>query len=87
VDDKRGDETVDGLYAAMERNEAREAKRVHQRAKPYAGELVILLQRIIELSGECERAMQAGDRPGFLSWAERRDVAIFAASDFIGRHF
>ncbi len=78
--------TVDGLYAAMEQSESREARRVHRQAKPLAGELVILLRRIIETAGECERAAQAGNRVGFLSWAERRDMAIFAADDFLSRY-
>ena len=78
---------MDGLYAAMAESEAREAKRVHQRAKELAGELAILLRRIVETAGECQKAMERNDRPAFVSWAERRDMAIFAADDFMARHF
>ena len=76
----------DGLYAAMEKSDARMAKNLHRAAKPLAGELVVLLRRIIGTAGECERAAQAGDRPAFISWAERRDTAIFAADDFLSRY-
>jgi len=71
-----------GLYATMNKEQVRRARRIHKLAKNRAGELVVLLQRIIEFSAKHE---QSQDNPGALSWAERRDLAIFAADDFLSR--
>jgi hypothetical protein len=77
---------TDGLYAAMEKNEKRNTKILQRQAKPFAAELVLLVERIVEASAACERAAEGGSRPDFLAAAERRDMAIYAADDFLSRY-